>query len=199
MGVFNKDVLRKKFHLWAIFLLVLGGLNWGAVGVFKTDLITYFLGKNSLSATLIFILVALSALWIGVQRDSYLPFLGDSVVPCSVLKEKVPDNAELKVRILAPAGRKVLYWASEPSNDKNSKDTWKEAYGGFENAGVAIAESDNSAVLHIRRPQSYTVGFFRKLEPHVHYRICGLNGMMGPVRSLFIEESVEGFGNAFHL
>jgi hypothetical protein len=65
--------------------------------------------------------------------------------------------------------------------------------------GVAIAESDGSALLQVRRPQPYWVPPGHRLEPHVHYRICGKNGMLGPVRSLFIEERVEGFGTAVHI
>ena len=194
----GKNYITKKIYGLAILLLVLGGINWGSVAIFKTDAISSLFGKDSLFSRLLFVFVAFAAIYVGTSRDSYLPFLGQTVLPCSVLQEKIPEHAELKVRIIAPAGHKVLYWASEPSTDTSVKN-WQDAYANFDNAGVAIAESDGSALLQVRRPQAYWVPPGRKLEPHVHYRICGENGMMGPVRSLFIEERVEGFATAIHI
>lgn len=194
----GKNYITKKIYGLAILLLVLGGINWGSVAIFKTDVVSSLFGKDSLFSRLLFVIIAFAAIYVGISRDSYLPFLGQTVLPCSVLQEKIPEQAELKVRIIAPAGRKVLYWASEPSTDTSVKN-WQDAYANFDNAGVAIAESDGSALLQVRRPQAYWVPPGRKLEPHVHYRICGENGMMGPVRSLFIEERVEGFATAIHI
>lgn len=194
----GKNYITKKIYGLAILLLVLGGLNWGSVAIFKTDAISSLFGTNSLFSRLLFVIVAFAAIYVGTSRDSYLPFLGQTVLPCSVLQEKIPEHAELKVRIIAPAGHKVLYWAAEPTTDTSVKN-WQDAYANFDNAGVAIAESDGSALLQVRRPQAYWVPPGSKLEPHIHYRICGENGMMGPVRSLFIEERVEGFGTAIHI
>lgn len=151
------DYLKKKVYAACIFLLVLSGLNWGTVAVFKTDVLSALIGKNTLGARLCYVLIAISAIYVGISRDSYLPFLGETVLPCSLLNEKIPDNAELKVRIIAPVGRKVLYWAANSKEDKDLKTlkNWKEAYGSFENAGVVVAGDDGSALLQVRRPQPY--------------------------------------------
>jgi len=194
----SKDYINKKIYLASIFLLVLSGLNWGTVAIFKTDILSSLMGKNTLGVRLFYVIIALAAIYVGFSRDSYLPFLGETVLPCSLLKEKTPDNADIKVRIIAPVGKKVLYWAADTAEDKELKNlkNWDIAYGNFENAGVSIAGDDGSALLMVKNPQSYTVPLKGKLEPHVHYRICGKNGMMGPVKSIFIESRVEGFGNA---
>lgn len=197
-----RGMLTKKMHLVAVLLLVIGGLNWGMQAIFKIDAVSSLLGKDTLLTRGVFTLVALAAIYIGFSRDTYLPFLGETVMPCSVLKEKIPDNADLKVRIMAPHKHKVIYWAAEPSdaNDKlKAVKNWKDAYGDYNNIGVAIAEEDGSALLHVRKPQPYWVPPGKKLQPHIHYRICGEGGLLGPVRSLFIEERLEGFGSAFHL
>ena len=48
----------------ALFLLIVGGLNWGSVGLFKYDLVSYLFGGSAEIITrVIFILVGLSALW----------------------------------------------------------------------------------------------------------------------------------------
>ena len=198
--MFKLENLQKKLFAACLFMLVFSGLNWGLVAIFKTDVVSSLLGKGSMASRIIFILVAASALYVGLSRDSYLPFLGQTVIPCSLLSERIPEKADLKVRIIAPFGKKVLYWAASPENkNKPTSNSWQEAYGHFDNAGVAIASEDGSALLQVQRPQSYWVSPARKLEPHVHYRICSDNGMMGPVKSLFIEERVEGFGTAIHL
>ena len=192
--------IEKKVFAVCLFLLVFSGLNWGLFAIFKTDAISSILGKASLGSRIFFIIVAFAALYIGFSRDSYLPFLGHSVIPCALLVERTPEKADLKVRILAPKGKKVLYWAALPPQQENPLGlTWDDAYGHFENSGVAIAGDDGSALLQVQRPQSYWVPPGRKLEPHIHYRICSDDGMMGPVRSLFIEERVEGFGSAIHI
>jgi hypothetical protein len=48
----------------ALFILLLGGLNWGLVGLFRFDFIAWaFGGSASILSRLIYILVALSAVW----------------------------------------------------------------------------------------------------------------------------------------
>ena len=198
--MFKLENIKKKVFAVSLFMLVFSGINWGLVAIFKTDIISSLFGKGSLGTRIFYLLIAACALYVGLSRDSYLPFLGQTVIPCSLLTERIPDKVDLKVRIIAPVGKKVLYWAASPENkDSREMKTWQSAYGKFENAGVAIAGEDGSALLQVQRPQSYWVPPGRKLEPHVHYRICSDDGMMGPVKSLFIEERVEGFGTAIQL
>jgi hypothetical protein len=48
----------------ALTLLVVGGLNWGAVGLFQFDLVAFIGGGQSgIVSRIIYVLVALSALW----------------------------------------------------------------------------------------------------------------------------------------
>jgi protocatechuate 3,4-dioxygenase beta subunit len=77
--------------------------------------------------------------------------------------------------------------------------TWKEAYDNFDNAGVVIADEDGSALLQVRRPQPYLVPVKGLLEPHIHYRICDKNGMIGSVKSIHLETRNEGFASAIHV
>jgi len=46
----------------AIILLIIGGLNWGLIGLFKFDLV-YFLLGSGLIADIVYILVGLAALY----------------------------------------------------------------------------------------------------------------------------------------
>ncbi len=48
----------------ALLLLVIGGINWGLVGIFEFDLVAFlFGGSAALISRIVYILVACSALW----------------------------------------------------------------------------------------------------------------------------------------
>ena len=48
----------------ALVLLIIGGLNWGLVGIFRFDLVAWaFGGQSTLISRIVYILVALSAAW----------------------------------------------------------------------------------------------------------------------------------------
>ncbi|MCL2108291.1 MAG: DUF378 domain-containing protein [Oscillospiraceae bacterium] len=48
----------------ALFILLIGGLNWGLVGLFRFDVIAWaFGGSAAVISRLVYILVALSAVW----------------------------------------------------------------------------------------------------------------------------------------
>ena len=49
---------------FALILLIVGGKNWGLVGIFDLDLVAFtFGGAGSLIARAVYILVAISAVW----------------------------------------------------------------------------------------------------------------------------------------
>ena len=48
----------------ALALLIIGGLNWGSVGLFQFDLVAFVGGgSNGLMTSVIYTVVGLSALW----------------------------------------------------------------------------------------------------------------------------------------
>ena len=47
----------------ALIIMIIGGLNWGSVGLFNTDLVALAFGTGSVVARIIYTLVAISALW----------------------------------------------------------------------------------------------------------------------------------------
>jgi len=57
--------MGKGMHMVAFILLVIGGLNWGLVGLFSYDLVAnIFGGSGSAIARIIYVLVGLSALYL---------------------------------------------------------------------------------------------------------------------------------------
>ena len=60
MGVFRMKLIDRI----ALALAVIGGLNWGCVGIFGLDLVAaLFGGSASWLSRLVYILVCVSALW----------------------------------------------------------------------------------------------------------------------------------------
>ncbi len=48
----------------ALVLTIIGGLNWGLIGIFKFDLVAYLFGGQTASVSrVVYTLVGLSALW----------------------------------------------------------------------------------------------------------------------------------------
>ena len=46
-----------------LILLIVGGLNWGLVGLFDFDLVAALFGEMSALSRVVYVLVGLSALW----------------------------------------------------------------------------------------------------------------------------------------
>ena len=46
-----------------LVLLIVGGLNWGLVGLFDFDLVAALFGEKSALSRLVYVLVGASALW----------------------------------------------------------------------------------------------------------------------------------------
>lgn len=48
----------------ALLLTIIGGLNWGSIGIFKFDIVAWICGgQDSVIARIIYTLVGLAAIW----------------------------------------------------------------------------------------------------------------------------------------
>ncbi len=48
----------------ALILTIIGGLNWGSIGLFGVDLVAWlFGGQTAVFSRVVYVVVALSALW----------------------------------------------------------------------------------------------------------------------------------------
>ena len=48
----------------ALVLLIIGGLNWGLVGLFQFNLVAILFGADSLLSNIVYILVGISAVYV---------------------------------------------------------------------------------------------------------------------------------------
>ena len=53
----------KPLNLLTLVLLIVGGLNWGLVGLFNFDLVAAIFGAGSVLARVVYVLVGVSAVW----------------------------------------------------------------------------------------------------------------------------------------
>lgn len=58
----------KALHMIAFVLLVVGGLNWGLVGLWNYNLVESLLGAGSGLTMIVYVLVGVSALYIGITH-----------------------------------------------------------------------------------------------------------------------------------
>lgn len=133
------------------------------------------------------LLVTVLALYLLLQRDMYLPFLGASAFPLGVVKNEVsPNGANVSYTLEFDAkdeGKRVIYWGSKPSQQV-VPNPW-DAYQDFSNAGVSIIQN-GKAVVKFFCPSKYQVPWGKTLNRHIHYRVCCEGGLMGPVKTQFI-------------
>ena len=63
--------MEKNTIYWiALILLIIGGLNWGLVGIFKWDLVAAIFGELSVISRIVYTLVGVSALYIAIMALS---------------------------------------------------------------------------------------------------------------------------------
>jgi uncharacterized membrane protein YuzA (DUF378 family) len=53
----------KVLNILTLVLIIVGGFNWGLVGLFSFDLVAAIFGAGSVLSRLVYILVGLSAAW----------------------------------------------------------------------------------------------------------------------------------------
>ena len=55
--------VMKALNILSLILVIVGGLNWGLVGLADFDLVATIFGAGSLLARLVYVVVGLSAIW----------------------------------------------------------------------------------------------------------------------------------------
>lgn len=190
---FNKKIY-KKFYIYSkinmiLFLIVfIGAINWGttAFGYNLVELLSNYINstfKDNYSIDkIIYIIVAISAIWLASKKTTWLPFLGTGIMPASLVPLKKPNGANKKVTIKTNPNTKIVYWAAyQKGEDTNVID----AYSDYANSGVVISDANGDATLEIIEGSGYTVPSGRVISKHIHYRTIGLpDGMMGKVKTV---------------
>ena len=182
----KKNYEDKKKNKQMMKIVLYAGINLGILGLFNINIFKNFLGKFNLNfiEKYIYMLVGFSSIFL-FKRDIFLPFLGETVIPSSLLIDRVPSNHTVEQEITITPNTKVLYWASEP-NDAILDNPW-DAYLDYDNMGVTTSDDNGKAILKVRQPSAYKKPYKNKvLEPHIHYRYEISNGMMSRIETVYV-------------
>ena len=175
-----------KLYLLSLSIVLFGGLNWFLIGSININILntlfTKITNKNSQSLSRIsYLIIGICTLYLLIfhQRQMFLSFLNETVMPSSIFETQTPVFTNTKLVIDAPNAKKIIYWAANPvTKDHDNIDSWQQAYMGYSNAGVADVVNDKAELL-FANPVRYKVKdiFGKKLlDRHIHYRILYESG-----------------------
>jgi uncharacterized membrane protein YuzA (DUF378 family) len=177
-------------YLICVILLIVGGLNWGLIGTFNLNivkLLNEYTFDSPIFENAVYITVGIAAIYLSTKRNFYLPFLGNTILPPSLLKDIDNKNANISITVDAPNADMVIYWAAEPlaENEVDGSKFAYDAYDKYTNSGIAEVIS-GKAVLKVTCPQTYWVkkwGIKKTLPKHVHYRLVYSTGWVSEVKT----------------
>lgn len=121
----NNFEINAYIYILLKIIVIIGALSWGLLAIDKKYNIVEMVGSllpteysESFQKT-IYIIFMLSAVYIMLQRKTFLPFLDVSIAPLNrFLKESKQKDFELEVVVNAKGSQKVLYWASNKELEK---------------------------------------------------------------------------------
>lgn len=179
---------KHKLIMLLKVLVLIGSMNWGTTA-FGYNFVAILSDKlNSLLLTnysfdkIIYIIVGLSAVFLLFKKNMWLPFLGHTVLPEQIVQLKKNNNFNIKINVIVNPNSKVIYWAALGTDTNQSVFN---AYKDYTNSGVIMSNNDGIAELTIQEGQGYTLPSGATISRHIHYRVFGTNGLLGPVETIF--------------
>lgn len=178
--------IMDRLHIFLILLVLIGGINWGLIGGLEFNLVSFINEKTFKSVYFlrtVYLLVGFSAILLMLNRDTYLPFLGKTVMPTSLFTPiRMADyNHVQTIKVPDSKYTHVVYWAASPEQGEIGPDP-RTAYNDFSNMGVEEIR-DKVVNLYIKLPEQYKVPLKGILPRHIHYRFVELNGMISRVHT----------------
>lgn len=133
---------------------------------------------------LIYFITGIAIILLAIKKQTWLPFLGDTVIPSTLIPE-TKNVGDTTIKIKIKPNTKVAYWSSLPSVEE--KPPVDKAYGDYSNAGVSKSDRDGFATLTFNKGTGYIVPSGRYIKPHIHYRELNTEySMIGPVKTIYL-------------
>jgi uncharacterized membrane protein YuzA (DUF378 family) len=176
-----------KTHIILVGLVLIGAINWGlhAFGFNLVDWLSKFVNslvnRNLNLDKIIYIVVAIAGIMLAINRNTWLPFLGKSVLPPTLVPLISNANANIQLPIKTKPNSKIAYWAAF---NKSMDQDVITAYADYSNSGVVMSDENGNAVLSIKEGAEYIVPSGKTIRRHVHYRIIEPDAMMGKVMTI---------------
>lgn len=181
-----------RIVMFLTLLVLVGGLNWGSIGCFQYNFVNVL--SNWINSKFnrecyveqgTYILVGMAALILIFRRSTWLPFLGQTVVPSSLIPISTNLSGNTTIEIDVKPKTKIMYWASKHSNSNKPNDV-RKAYDNYSNSGVVLSDINGKAKITFNSGNGYTInGRFK--HPHIHYReLNEQDALIGPVKTYYL-------------
>jgi len=132
----------------------------------------------------VYFLTAISIIFLASKKHTWLPFLGQTVLPSKLINE-TNNMGDTSIKIQVTPNTKVAFWSSLPSKDHNIMVD--KAYSDYSNSGVVRSDNNGFAVLTFNKGTGYVVPNGRFIKPHIHYReLTEDSAMIGPVKTIYL-------------
>ena len=178
--------------MFLMTLIFLGAFN-SAMHIFyekdiinmSSDFINSNLKTNYPINKFIYLLILIASIMVIIKRETWLPFLGTSVLPESLIPLKIPLNANTNITVKTKPNSKIAYWSTLPGKDDDKIDVIT-AYGDYSNSGVTMSDKNGIAILPIQIGTGYIVPNGRHIQRHLHYRVVGMPyGLIGKIKTIY--------------
>jgi uncharacterized membrane protein YuzA (DUF378 family) len=184
--------LRAKINMVLVAIVIIGALNWGTTAFgynlveMLNNTINRTLGYQSNFDKIIYVIVALAAIKIAFNRNTWLPFLGYSAFPTqSFVPNKNNSIGNTIIKVNVKPNTRIAYWAALPKQTQEIPYV-DDAYGKFENSGVVMSDINGVAELIILPGSEYRIPSGKVIDKHIHYRELDLPaGMMGRIETVY--------------
>jgi len=175
----NSTYIKTKLRMILLFFIILGSINYGFMS-FNNNLLELIFKSN---IKLLYLIIAISGLYISFDITTWLPFLGESILPSSLVPLHQPSNTDTIINIKTTPNTKIAYWASDNKDVTNVN----EAYNDYKNSGVVLSDNNGDAKLSIVKGNDYIVPSNKLIKKHIHYRTLGNEyQMMGKIETIFL-------------
>lgn len=177
--------------LFARLLVVLGSINYLFLSTVDVDVFRYI--TNPVILRGVYLLIGLAAAFFLFNRDYYLPFLGESVIPLGPSK---PLEHLTKIKITGvPPNSLVMAWGANESKEV-FEDPFK-AYGDYANHEIVKSNENGEAIVELVCPSEYYVNRFgiskKKLDRHIHYRyqLPKYKGIFSRIHTKYLDDKCQ--------
>lgn len=190
-------IMTDVYVMYTLRMIVTGivlfsAIHYGAL-FFDYNLAEYFnlvyfraFNKRASIHKIIYALFAISGIILAIDRTTWLPFLGDAVMPSSLVPLKT-NAGDTSVEVHVEPGAKVAYWAAKKPKGTDQVPLVQTAYDDFSNSGVVVANDLGVATLSFDKGTDYVVPSGKHISSHVHYREFDSKlGIAKPVQSVFV-------------
>ena len=161
-------------HFYTMPLLLIMVINY-TLSTYNNKYDVFYYMNNKNVKKIILSLISLYALYLLFDMKTYLPFLGETVLPSKLLcnnknnNDIINNNNLIHLKIKTDMDtEKIVWWAADKEDNRKVINNPKEAYKNYNNSGISLVDNGHTEVV-LLCPKSYIAGG-KELPKHLHYR-----------------------------